>query len=544
VDYLSLCLICKDENDYLPEWLDYHILMGVDRFYIYDNESRISLRESLKDYIERGWVVVVDIVGEAMQVYTYDHCLQTFGSLTFWLGFIDADEFLVPKTTPDLKEFLKDYEAYGGLAVSSLFFGSNGHQTRPASGQIAAYTRRTHATFKENELVKSIIQPRLVLMPHSPHDFIFKENACCVNESFLRVDFQHFPNYTGKIQLNHYYCRSESEIDLKLRRGNSGAVVWPRRRFDLVNEMADYDDRWILQRLEILFQKTESASSGAVTGSTSQTMSLLEKVSALARARQSTLLEIAPVREAQNFRAEFTGMEDLKAQLRAAEGRRDFKQACQLLLSMIQIQPQYINQYVDLSINYLQLGEHEAAWQSLTRAWQLAPNTYAVLVGMSFYFFRIKNHLMAEKTCHLILEIAPHNMLTLGFLTDALIGQGRFEDALKVGMPVVELSAQMGELPDRLGVLLVKKMADYLLEKKDYAGAVHLWEAGMKCQPGDLNAMLELIQALLLAGDKLGARRWLTQAQSLAPQNETVLALFKKIDVSLPGEWSEKRKHN
>lgn len=84
MDYLSLCLICKDENDYLPEWLDYHILMGVDRFYIYDNESRVSLREGLD--IDRSWVVVVDITGRAMQLSAYDHCLQNFGGILFgWI---------------------------------------------------------------------------------------------------------------------------------------------------------------------------------------------------------------------------------------------------------------------------------------------------------------------------------------------------------------------------------------------------------------------------------------------------------------------------
>ena len=82
IDYLSLCLICKDENDYLPEWLDYHILMGVDRFYIYDNESRISLRESLADYIARGWAVVMNIPGKAAQLFAYDHCLQ------IWIKYI------------------------------------------------------------------------------------------------------------------------------------------------------------------------------------------------------------------------------------------------------------------------------------------------------------------------------------------------------------------------------------------------------------------------------------------------------------------------
>ncbi len=54
MDYLSLCLVCKDENNYLAEWLNYHILMGVERFYIYDNDSQIPVRDTLKDYVRQG----------------------------------------------------------------------------------------------------------------------------------------------------------------------------------------------------------------------------------------------------------------------------------------------------------------------------------------------------------------------------------------------------------------------------------------------------------------------------------------------------------
>jgi tetratricopeptide (TPR) repeat protein len=524
MDYLSLCLICKDENDYLPEWLDYHILMGVDRFYIYDNESQVSLRETLKDYIERGWVVVSDIPGKAMQLYAYDHCLQTFGANTFWLGFIDTDEFLVPKTTLDLKELLKGYEQYAGLAVSSLFFGSSGQVTRPAAGQIAAYTRRTHVTFKENELVKSIVQPRLALMPNSPHDFTIKENAWCVNEGFLRVDYQRFPNHTEKIQLNHYYCRSENEINQKLRRGNSGDIVWPRKLFDAVNLMATYEDDTILQNLEDIFQKSNFDSPDLLAAP------VLEKMSALApRRRTIPLGEMIPAREARSFRPEFSSMEELKAQTRAAMIRNEFDEARRLLLLMLQRAPQNIILYDVLASNLIDLGDTAAAWQTLSKAWQISPNNYIVLNGMAFYFLRVDNFSMAEKTCRLVLELAPHNMAALGLLTYSLIGQGRFEEALKVGVPLVELSGQLGELPERMGVVLVKKMADYLLEKKDYAGAVRLWEAGVKCQPGDVNTLLELSRCLILADDKIGACRQLIQAQKLAPQNEIVHALLKQV---------------
>lgn len=539
MDYLSLCLICKDENDYLPEWLDYHILMGVDRFYIYDNESQVSLRESLKDYIERDWVVVVDTPGRAMQLYAYDHCLQIFGANTFWMGFIDTDEFLVPKAGQGLKELLKDYEPFGGLAVSSLFFGTNGHQTRPAAGQIASYTQRTHVTLKENELVKSIIQPERVLMPYSPHDFTFKENFWCVNEAFLRVDSQDFPNHIKKIQLNHYFCRSKGELDQKLLRGRGAMdAAWPRKRFEVVNRLATIQDTDIIQNIEALFNKSEIDRTcrmelPASTG-------LLEKMAVLAHTRLPTALEFSPPIEV-TFRIEITTFLDIESQFEIVKERGDHEEIKQWVLKKLQASPQRSALYIDLAICCLNLKDPSNAWQALGESWQLAPNSYSALFGMVYYFLRVKNFVMAEKTCHLLLEMAPHNLTVLGFLTEALLGQERYEEAVKVGMPVVELSAKVGELPERMGIFLVKKMADYLLEKKDYSEIVRLWQAGVKCQPGEVNTLIELSQALLLNGNKAEARQRLTEAQSLSPQNKIVLSLFKQV--GMPSSVSQKRRY-
>ncbi len=531
MDYLSLCLICRDENDYLPEWLDYHILMGVDRFYVYDNESRVSLRESLKDYVERGWVVVLDIPGKAMQLFAYVHCLQTFGENTFWLGFIDTDEFLVPKTTLDLKEFLKGYEQYGGLAVSSLFFGTNGHQTRPMEGQISAYTRRTHSTFKENELVKSIVQPKFALMPNSPHDFIYKESAWCVNERSLRVDYQRFPNYTELIQLNHYYCRSKSELEQKLNRGRGDTVdAWARQRFDTIISMATNADTVVLDNLARLIGEGNLPQSGVSTST------IPEKMAILVQGRRPSQMSMLPPREACDFSPEFSSMEVLKAQIREAEIRKEFDEVKRLMLLRIQITPHNIILYLELAVVLHDMGDPHAAWQSLSQAWELSPNNFVILISMAFYFLRVKNFIMAENTCRLLLNLAPHDLVVLGQLTHSLIGQGRYEDALKVGLPVVELSALVGELPDRMGGFLVKKMADYLLEKKDYKSAVRLWEAGIKCQPGEVTPLIELAKSFLLAGDKFRARQVLGQAQGLAPQNEALLAFAKQSSISLSGD--------
>jgi tetratricopeptide (TPR) repeat protein len=469
MDYLSLCLICKDENDYLPEWLDYHILMGVDRFYIYDNDSQVSLCESLKDYIDRNWVVIINITGKGMQLHAYDHCLKTFGSSTFWLGFIDTDEFLVPKTCSDLKEFLKEYEAYAGLAISSFFFGSNNHQTRPAAGQLASYTRRTHITFQGNNLVKSLVQPARTLMPNSPHDFAYKENSWCVNEDKLLVDGMKFPHHSEKIQLNHYFCRSQSDIDQKLARGQVYTTEpWPRERFNVVNNQSVYNDKAILEKLAEVLETEGLDISGLVDSP--ETFGLLEKMTLLCAQRRADPMGLISVGAA-GLQISITSLTDLKVQILKAEKREEFGEAVRLIILRLEMMPNKISLLVDLSANYLHMGDTSAAWQILSQAWKIGPNSYSVLTGMAYFFLQVRDFEMAEKACSLLLEMAPHNLMILGYLTEALMGQGRSEEALKVGLPLIELDDVLSELPKGMASYLAKKMSDTLLEKKNHGPA-------------------------------------------------------------------------
>jgi tetratricopeptide (TPR) repeat protein len=533
MDYLSLCLICKDENDYLPEWLDYHILMGVDRFYIYDNESRVSLRTSLSDYIERGWVVVVDIPGKAMQLYAYDHCLQIFGAQTFWLGFIDTDEFLVPKTAPGLKELLKDYEQYAGLAVSSLFFGSNGHQSRPLAGQVASYTTRSHDTFKENELLKSIVQPAYTVMPNSPHDFIFVENAWCVNERFDRVDGQRYPNHVQKIQLNHYYSRSNQEIDQKLRRGNSGDIAWARRRFEVVNAVSTVEDQAILR----LFTANPGSSvPDPITN-------LPAHMAQLTRHHCVDPLDIPYPSVAVEFRSTFSQIDQIKSQMRAAQDRHDLAEFRRLLLLRIQAAPNYLVLYVTLSNLCIELDDPQAAWQSLGEAWRRSPNNYVILVGMAFYFLKTDNFPLAENTSRLLLGIAPHDATALAYLTCSFLGLGRYDEAIALGVPLLELDWQFNELPDGMGLFLARQLAACLQQNHDYIGAARLLEQALILQSGDLNLLIALANVLHLAGDEKNARRRLLEARALEPGNQLVTNLLKQLgpSTSTPRAQKERR---
>ncbi|PKO15731.1 MAG: hypothetical protein CVU39_09415 [Chloroflexi bacterium HGW-Chloroflexi-10] len=245
-DYLSLCLIVKDEDEFLQEWLDYHILLGVQRFYIYDNGSANSIRQLLKKYIESGWVIIHEINGKAMQLVAYNHCLMNYGKNSKWIGFIDADEFIVSNRNIDFIDFLSQYENFGALAMNSIFFGTGGHKTKPIGGQIINYRLRPSEKIDDDNLVKCIVQPEKTLFPNSPHEFSYKEPFYCVNSKGFRVDDQRFPINVEDIQVNHYFTRSVEHINLKINRLGGAGRKLDMTRIDRVDKTKQELDNRVL----------------------------------------------------------------------------------------------------------------------------------------------------------------------------------------------------------------------------------------------------------------------------------------------------------
>ena len=233
---VAICCIVKDE-EYLPEWVEYHLTIGVTQFYIYDNESATPVIETLKSYVEKGLVTVVPIKGAAKQMIAYGDCLKKYGSLCKWITFIDADVFIVPKTfTGNLPDFLVPYERFGGLGINWLVFGSNGHVEKPAGPQIESYTRRTPKSNPDNDHIKSIVQPRYVkAIPSGPHHFHYTLGKYSVNENFKKFKGPFSPHSSNKIQLNHYWLRSEADFKEKLKRGR-GDQTAP----ELARKMEDF----------------------------------------------------------------------------------------------------------------------------------------------------------------------------------------------------------------------------------------------------------------------------------------------------------------
>ena len=92
---LTIAAIMKNEGPYLREWIEYHKLVGVEKFYLYNNGSTDDTVEILAPYVKSGLVELIDFPGEKKQIPAYNDCVARHKMDTQWLALIDLDEFAI-----------------------------------------------------------------------------------------------------------------------------------------------------------------------------------------------------------------------------------------------------------------------------------------------------------------------------------------------------------------------------------------------------------------------------------------------------------------
>jgi hypothetical protein len=217
--YLAVCAIYRNEAPYLREWIEFHRLVGVERFFLYNNESTDEHAELLAPYVADGTVVTEDFPGAApVQLRCYQHCVETHRHDARWIAFIDVDEFLFSPTGRPVPEILRDYEEFPGVAVNCLQFGTSGHQAPPAGLVIENYTRRLGLERKRTKVVKAVTNPeRVVSAGKTAHYFIYEDRVKAVNvrREPVRGEFSD-ELAVDLLRINHYFTRSQAERDRKL----------------------------------------------------------------------------------------------------------------------------------------------------------------------------------------------------------------------------------------------------------------------------------------------------------------------------------------
>lgn len=123
---ISIIGIFWNEGPFLKEWIEYHLMIGVDHFYLYNHKSDDNFQEILQPYIDRGLITLVLWEEEHSQMKAYQDCIDRFKHETQWMVFLDLDEFICPRNTSDINLWIKDYERYPSILIYWKMFGTSG----------------------------------------------------------------------------------------------------------------------------------------------------------------------------------------------------------------------------------------------------------------------------------------------------------------------------------------------------------------------------------------------------------------------------------
>lgn len=226
--YVSICAIFKNEAPYLREWIEFHKLIGIEHFYLYNNNSTDDYEAILAPYIKDNLVTLVHWPMAQGQIVAYQDCIKRYSNCTNWLGFIDIDEFIVPNKMDNISVFLRKFEKNAGsVLIYWKFFGTSGLLSRDVNNCVSEDFTVTWNKYADigkcfyntafdngNGNISSLHHKFYVRCKGLAIPPVNAFNHICPGRR-NKADSEYFP-----IQINHYFTKSFDEYKMKVSRGD------------------------------------------------------------------------------------------------------------------------------------------------------------------------------------------------------------------------------------------------------------------------------------------------------------------------------------
>ena len=257
----AICCIAKCENNYLREWVDYHLALGFSHIFIYDNNDVEG--ERIEPLFEGNkQVTILNCRGEkAFQNKAYTSFYKQYGSQYDWIAFIDVDEFITFSKESGLKtidEFLVRFDGKVEIVhLNWMCFGDNGIVDLDHYSVLDRFTvpldfdKKIQYDFPENNHVKSIIRGGLdigntMITVHTPKDYPYY----VVDAMGNRCDNDYFKSYDfSTAYIRHYVTKTIVEWIVKKSKGRTSVLsssnYYSFDRFFLYNEPTEEKEKII-----------------------------------------------------------------------------------------------------------------------------------------------------------------------------------------------------------------------------------------------------------------------------------------------------------
>ncbi len=215
---LSVCSLFKNEAMHLREWIEYHQMVGVDHFYLYDNGSKDRPRDVLTPYIKKGLVTLVNwpdrVVSRdseqvdhwvlSTQLPAYENAIKYYAiDNSDWLVFLDVDEFIVPVNAGSVNEVLENYRNFPGLELTCDYFDASNRILPKRELTIA----NVELTQRPAQNIKKSVE-KMIFKPVSNTSFSWPPYKCNFkdNQEAKRLS-------KSELRINKYVNRTQGELN-------------------------------------------------------------------------------------------------------------------------------------------------------------------------------------------------------------------------------------------------------------------------------------------------------------------------------------------
>lgn len=259
----------KFENMYIKELIDYYKNIGVNKFYIGDNNNKDQekLSDILKDYVLSGLVEVIDITGiRKDQTEFFGEIYQLHKTECKWMSFYDFDEYLEFRNQPNMtiQQYFSNpkFEKCNVVIVNWVIFNDN---------NLVKYDNRsmnerfTNGLFHvgTNRFFKSMIKGNLYWNPwvydQTSHRPKHQLRTCDSNGDRAKTFNDVLkPPVLDNVYLKHFATKTVEEYVNKVKRGHPSQKlrldVWVGNFFQF-NEVTEEKVKYIEDNLNITLEK-------------------------------------------------------------------------------------------------------------------------------------------------------------------------------------------------------------------------------------------------------------------------------------------------
>jgi len=253
--------MAKDEEHIINEWIIYHILLGIEHIYLFDDNSKIPITETVSilpkwilekvtiyrleeedsNYFNENFVnskyydnMLHNKLKEYKQTYFLNYFLFNHRTVSKWCFSCDVDEFLYLNNNTNIHDFLQTVDMHNIIYIPWLIYGSSYHIDKP-KGLVIDNFRYHDKSY--SEAGKSIF--KISSVTSIVYD-IHKINS--KDENFFRYNYKE-KLFELPIHINHYQINAvKTYLKRKLRENIGQQLGTIRPASDFFYYIKSYND--------------------------------------------------------------------------------------------------------------------------------------------------------------------------------------------------------------------------------------------------------------------------------------------------------------